>query len=114
MRAVDRTTRQFIQSLQEALPGARHQISRSRNIAGRSNYVFIFVGHRSFKIRISDHPIGMRRALSGVEDLYIVAGRPPASWAVWLGDLVRISEARQERTPTLPRSTGPQNGPVAL
>ena len=41
------------------------------------------------KVRISDHAIGMRRALSGSEDLYISAGAGPAAWVVWLGDLVR-------------------------
>jgi hypothetical protein len=51
--------------------------------------VFIFTSGRSFKVRISDHAIGMRRAMRGEEDLYIFAGSKPASWAVWLGELVR-------------------------
>ncbi|RUY12035.1 hypothetical protein EOA25_04415 [Mesorhizobium sp. M2A.F.Ca.ET.040.01.1.1] len=114
MLAVERTTRLFIKSLQEALPAVRLQVSRSHNIAGRSNYVFIFMPHRSFKVRISDHAIGMRRALRGEEDLYIVAGRLPSSWAVWLGDLAAIYRSQQERAATLGRSTGPENRPVAL
>jgi hypothetical protein len=88
LRAVDRTTRLFTASLQEALPDVRSQISRSINAAGRSNYVHIYTRPQSYKVRISDHAIGMRRALSGQEDLYISAGASPASWAVWLGDLV--------------------------
>lgn len=88
MRAVDRTTQLFLASLDVALPGVYRQVSRSSTRAGRSNYVFIHAPQRCYKIRISDHPIGMRRALSGAEDLYISAGAKPASWAVWLGDLV--------------------------
>lgn len=88
MRAVDRTTKLFLASLDAALPGVHRQVSRSSTRAGRSNYVFIHVPLRCYKIRISDHSIGMRRALSGAEDLYIFAGAKPASWAVWLGDLV--------------------------
>ncbi|MCZ8545063.1 hypothetical protein OOJ09_12790 [Mesorhizobium qingshengii] len=64
-------------------------MSKSHNAAGRSTYVFIFTSRRSFKVRISDHAIGMRRAMRGEEDLYIFAGSKPASWAVWLGELVR-------------------------
>ena len=89
MRAVDRTTRLFLASVGEALPAVRTQVSKSTNAAGRSNYVFIFTAKRSFKVRISDHAIGMRRAMRGEEDLYIFAGSKPASWAVWLGELVR-------------------------
>lgn len=88
MRAVDRTTQLFVASLREALPGVRSSVSRSRNRAGRSNYVYIHTHRCTYKIRISDHAIGMRRALSGREDLYISAGAKPASWAVWLGDFV--------------------------
>ncbi len=92
MRAVDRTTKLFLASLDDALPGVQHQVSRSSTRAGRSNYVFILAPRRSYKIRISDHPIGMRRALSGAEDLYISAGAKPASWSVWLGELVATVE----------------------
>jgi hypothetical protein len=88
MRAVDRTTQLFVASIKDALPGLRTQVSKSSNAAGRSNYVFIFTNRRSFKVRISDHAIGMRRAMRHQEDLYIFAGSKPASWAVWLGDLV--------------------------
>lgn len=89
MRAVDRTTQLFLASIKHALPGLRTQVSKSRNAAGRSNYVFIFAGRNTYKVRISDHAIGMRRAMRGEEDLYIFAGSKPASWAVWLGELVR-------------------------
>jgi hypothetical protein len=88
MRAVDRTTRLFLASIREALPAATYSVSRSRNTAGRSNYVYIYGRQRSWKVRISDHPIGMRRALAGYEDLYVAAGALPASWAVWIGELV--------------------------
>lgn len=88
VRAVDRTTQLFLASLDDALPGVKRQVSRSSTRAGRSNYVFILAPRRTYKVRISDHPIGMRRALSGAEDLYICAGAKPASWAVWLGELV--------------------------
>lgn len=89
MLAVERTTRLFIASLADALPGTRYQVSRSRNAFGRSNYVYIYPTRGVIKVRISDHAIGMRRALSGSEDLYISAGARPDAWAVWLGDLVR-------------------------
>ncbi|TPN11705.1 hypothetical protein [Mesorhizobium sp. B2-1-2] len=88
MRAVDRTMQLLVASIREALPGMHIGISRSCNAAGRSNYVYIHAPGRTYKIRISDHAIGMRRALSGREDLYIPAGAKPASWAVWLGNLV--------------------------
>lgn len=89
MRAVDRTTQLFLASVNHALPALRTQVSKSRNAAGRSNYIFIFAGRSTYKVRISDHAIGMRRAMRGEEDLYIFAGSKPASWAVWLGELVR-------------------------
>lgn len=91
MRAVDRTTKLFVASVKEAIPNARTQVQKSKNAAGRSNYVFIARDNHLYaiKVRISDHPIGMRRAMSGVEDLYIFAGASPASWAVWLGNLCR-------------------------
>lgn len=90
MRAVDRTVQLFKQSVEEALPGVRMSVSRSRNAAGHSRYVFIYFGHRGpLKVRISDHAVGMRRALSGECDLFISAGAKPASWAVWLSEIVR-------------------------
>lgn len=115
MRAVDRTTRLFVKSLQEAMPGVRHSVSRSRNAAGFSNYVYIYSTVTGpLKVRISDHAIGMRRALRREEDLYIVAGRPPSSWAVWLGETARWYEGLQKRALPPARSTGPENSPVAL
>lgn len=89
MRAVDRSTRKFVDSVRSALPEARIQLSRSKNSHGRSNYVYIYAGKRCLKVRISDHAIGMQRALSGREDLYITAGTSIDGWSVWLGDLVR-------------------------
>lgn len=105
MRAVDRTTRQFLASLHDALPAVRTSTSRSRNAAGRSNYVFIHGRWRSWKVRISDHPIGMRRALRGEEDLYIFAGAKPACWSVWLGDLVCTMERQARDQRALPRDS---------
>lgn len=87
MRAVDRTTNLFLASVREALPGVRTSVSRSKNSHGRSNYVFIYTNRRSYKIRISDHPIGMRRARAGYEDCYIIAGAGPDRWSVWLSEL---------------------------
>lgn len=107
MRAVDRTTRQFLASLHAALPALRISTSRSTNAAGRSTYVFIHGPRRSWKVRISDHPIGMRRALRGEEDLYIFAGSKPACWAVWLGDLVRTVERQACDQRALQRDSGP-------
>lgn len=91
MRAVDRTTQMFIASVKDAIPGIDVRVQKSKNAAGRSNYVFIPRGNHIYaiKVRISDHPIGMRRALSGQEDLYIVAGARPDSWAIWIGQLCR-------------------------
>jgi hypothetical protein len=91
MRAVDRTTKMFVASVKDALPGITLRVEKSKNAAGRSNYVFIpRDGHvYAIKVRISDHPIGMRRANSGQEDLYIFAGSRPDSWAIWIGELRR-------------------------
>lgn len=90
MRAIDRTTEMFVASVKDAVPQLAVSVSRSRNRAGRSNYVFIATaGWRPTKVRISDHPIGMRRALRGEESLFIPAGAKPSSWAVWIGDLRR-------------------------
>jgi hypothetical protein len=91
MRAVDRTTKLFVESVRDALPGVKLAVSKSKNAAGRSNYVFIQRGKHLYaiKVRISDHPIGMRRATSGQEDLYIFAGAGPDSWSTWIGELRR-------------------------
>lgn len=89
MRAVDRTTKLFLASVKEAMPTVQTRVQKSTNSAGRSNYVFIARDRHLYavKVRISDHAIGMRRAMRGDEDLYIFAGAKPASWAVWLGKL---------------------------
>jgi hypothetical protein len=91
MRAVDRTTRLFVDSVKDALPDVKLSVHKSKNTHGRSNYVFIAHDRHlmAIKVRISDHPIGMRRALYGGEDLYIFAGARPDSWAVWIGELRR-------------------------
>lgn len=90
-RAVDETTALFVKSLTEAVPAVRVNVQRSYNSAGRSNYVHINDEGlcRYWKVRVSDHPVGMRRAMSGKEALYVFAGASPSSWAVWLGDFVR-------------------------
>lgn len=74
------------------MPGLRISIDRSQNAFGRSHYVHIRdeAQQRYWKVRISDHAVGMRRALSGREDAYISAGARPASWAVWIGELKRL------------------------
>lgn len=89
MLAIERTTRLFCKSVRDALPGFRISIDRSRTQAGRSNYVHLRDRKQNWywKVRISDHPVGMRRALSGECDLFISAGAKPSSWAVWLGEL---------------------------
>ncbi len=91
VRAIDRTTRLFVASLKVAAPELLVSVDRSRNTYGRSNYVHIRDADRRryWKVRISDHSVGMRRALSGREDCYIAAGAGPSTWAVWLGDLMR-------------------------
>lgn len=94
MRAVDRTLRQFKASIADALPDVRFSISRSRNCAGHSRYVYIHLPRRVVKVRISDHAVGMRRALSGECDLFIAAGAAPSSWAVWLGEIVKLNGSR--------------------
>jgi hypothetical protein len=92
VRAIERTTRQFVASLEAAIPGLHVSIERSVTPYGRSNYIHIRdqAQRRYWKVRISDHPIGMRRALSGREDLYITAGTRPPSWAVWIGEFRRL------------------------
>lgn len=94
MRAIERTTKLFVASLREALPDLQVSIERSRNAYGRSNYIHIrdSAATRYWKVRISDHAVGMRRALSGREDAYITAGSRPASWAVWIGQFKRLVE----------------------
>lgn len=118
MRAVDKTTQLFMASVRDAVPAAKVFVQKSRNAAGHSNYVFIARGNHlmAIKVRISDHPVGMRRAMRGDEDLYIFAGAKPLSWAVWLGELVqrmhRFETAHailQEYRPTM-EAAGPAAG----
>lgn len=89
MLAIERTTRQFVESVKHALPDAAVQVQRSRARHGRSNYVYISSSDpcRPYKVRISDHPVGMRRALYGDEDLFVHHMAKPASWAVWVSQL---------------------------
>jgi hypothetical protein len=87
MRAIDRTTQLFLSSVREALPGVRVQLQQSIAEHGRSNYIYIYQHWRLWKVRISDHPVGMRRALSGDEDLFLHHTAKPASWSVWLSQL---------------------------
>lgn len=89
MRAIDRTTKLFIASVREALPDVQVYVDKSRARHGRSNYVYICLPNRTRKVRISDHPVGMRRALYGNEDLFVHHLAKPASWAVWVSHLPR-------------------------
>lgn len=90
MRAIDKTTKLFVASVREALPGLHVSVQKSFTRNGRSNYVYIYFAHpRPLKVRISDHPVGMRRALSGDEDLFLHHLAMPASWAVWVSKLPR-------------------------
>ena len=86
--ALSRTTRLFVASVRHAMPDAEIQVQRSSTSWGRSNYVHIRSTdpHRYWKVRISDHPVDMRRATSGREDLYLRAGARPDSWAVWVSE----------------------------
>jgi hypothetical protein len=89
MRAIDKTTQLFVASVKEAVPLARVNVQRSVAKQGRSSYVYIELDGtpRPLKVRISDHPIGMRRALSGDEALYVHHLAKPSSWAVWVSKL---------------------------
>jgi len=89
MRAIDKTTNLFVSSVKEALPDVEIYVQRSSRAHGRSNYVYIVLGgaRRRLKVRISDHPVGMRRALYGEEDLFVHHLAKPASWAVWVSRL---------------------------
>lgn len=106
MPSLDRTTDLFVVSVRAALPDARIQVQRSRNQFGRSHYVFIDAGGKGWpaKVRISDHALGMRRATSGSESLYLSAGARPDQWAVWLGDFVRRNAGAQTLTGSVPRA----------
>lgn len=95
MRAIDRTTAQFLASVKEARPDAYVTVQKSVLQHGRSHYVYIHIGQPApIKVRISDHAIGMRRARWGSESLFIDHRAKPASWAVWIGTLPkRVSVA---------------------
>lgn len=92
MSAIDRTTELFVASVKEAVPNAQVSVQRSRAKHGSSNYVYLTLDGkrwRPIKVRISDHPVGMNRALYGGEDLFVHHLAKPASWAVWVSKLPR-------------------------
>ena len=91
VRAIDKTAELFVATVKVALPDARVRVQRSVAKHGRSTYIYIDIEGRwrPFKVRISDHPVGMQRALHGEEDLFIHHLAKPASWAVWVSHLPR-------------------------
>lgn len=95
-RAIDRTTDLFVASVHVALPDASVRVQRSFAKHGRSNYVYIDLrdGWPPFKARISDHPVGMRRALYGEEDLFMHHLAKPSSWSVWVSQLGAMRRRR--------------------
>lgn len=98
MMAIERTTKQFVASVSANLPDLQISVSRSKTDWGRSNYVHLRLEQPDMylKIRISDHPVGMRRAVSGEEALFLHARAKPQSWAVWLSRLCRrVEKAKQ-------------------
>lgn len=100
MRAIDRTTELFVTSVKEALPGVKVNVQRSKTSHGNSNYVYIHSGWPQIKVRISDHPVGMNRALRGTEDLFLHHLAKPASWAVWVSELpARVNQQITKETP---------------
>lgn len=96
-RAIDRTTSLFVSSVKEALPDARVNVQRSFAKHGRSNYVYVNLEGRwrPLKVRISDHPVGMNRALYGGEDLFVHHLAKPASWAVWVSKLPKRAHGQR-------------------
>lgn len=95
MRAIDRTTKLLMASIQEAVPSAYVRVQKSRLSHGDSNYVYVDLGaFRPLKVRISDHAVGMRRALYGDEDLFVHHLAKPASWAVWVSELPKRAKRR--------------------
>jgi hypothetical protein len=98
MLAVERTTKLFVKSVEQTGIPFKIYIEKSRTTYGRSNYVFIRHANspRHWKVRISDHPIGMRRANAKLEHLHIAAGAKPSSWAVWLSEMVREHFVQRE------------------
>ncbi len=95
MLAIDRTTFLFVCSVRDAIPGAHIYVQRSNLPHGRSRYVFITLEPRTrpLKVRISDHGVGMRRAMSGEEHLYLSHLAKPRAWSVWLSNLAKIASA---------------------
>lgn len=91
MKAIERTTKRFIASLKIELPDFGVHVERSRKPWGQSNYIYIRhpKGLREWKVRVSDHPIGMKRAKYGNEDLLLWAGAIPDNWCVWLSEFVK-------------------------
>ena len=89
MRSVDKTAERFIESVKQALPGVSVTCDRYKSEWGYSKYIFIQTKPHRTKVRISDHPIGMRRAREDDCQLYMMGGAKPDSWAVWLSDLAR-------------------------
>jgi hypothetical protein len=88
MRAIDKTAQLFVTSVKEAVPDVPVRVQRSIAKHGRSTYIYIDRGrYPPIKVRISDHPVGMRRALYGGEDLFVHHLAKPSSWAVWVSHL---------------------------
>lgn len=108
MRAIDRTAFLFVCSVRDALPGAHISVQRSDLPHGRSRYVYITLepGQWPLKVRISDHGVGMRRAMSGTESLYLHHLAKPAHWAVWLSELAAFA-ARRNPAAAAAIETGP-------
>lgn len=81
----------FVASLRDALPDLKVSVERSSTRFGKSNYVHIHdvSQKRYWKVRISDHGVGMARATSGREDFYLREKDKPSRWAVWLGEFRR-------------------------
>lgn len=93
---VNRTTYQLERSINDVVEEASINIVKSRTSYGASNYLYFTIGRVRMKVRISDHPIGMRRATSGDCDLYVTAGAKPSSWACWLSQVITEHGHHQE------------------
>ena len=91
-KAVKHTAYLFVKSVEHALPSAKVSVVTSDRPWGYSRYIYLRLPNlmRPIKVRVSDHEIGMRRAISGECDLYIRGGAKPDSWSVWIGDMVRM------------------------
>lgn len=95
---VVRTTELFVQSVMAATDELDITISKSRTRHGASNYVTLTGrnGRFSVSVRISDHPIGMRRARRHEHALLIMENSAPSSWAVWLSQMLKHSKIPQK------------------